>query len=422
VKRVDRRQFLRFSLGAGAAVAGGYGALALSRSGGGHGPPPPVVKPAVPPVAAPVDQRLLVVVEMAGGNDGLSMIVPYTDQRYAKLRPQTAIDPSTVLTIDDHLGFHPGLAHTAHAGAAVITGVGVDKPDLSHFEMLRRWWTADPDGTDDPQTGFLGRLCDVIGDPGAPAVGVSLGSGPTPALVSEKVVTLAMDPSGDGAYPTPGNGDGLDRAWLAAQRAMAHPDRADAAMLGTTRLGNEIALRFTDVARQLPRAGRGYPDTDLGAQLRLAARLLAGDVGIRVVHVPYDADFDTHEGHNDRYPKIVQALDAALAAFQRDLEHRGLGRRVLIATISEFGRRVPDNGSSGLDHGAASTALMLGPVRPGVYGEQPSLGALDENDNLRATVPMAHYYATIAEEWLGVPAREVLPGSSSPLAGIVRNS
>src|SRR5262249_26320952 len=151
--------------------------------------------------------------------------------------------------IDDRLGFHPGLAHTADAGPAVIAGVGVDKPDLSHFEMLRRWWTADPDGADDPQAGFLGRLCDAIGDTGAPAVGGSPGSGPTPALTSERVVTLGMDPSGDGAYPSPGQGSGLDRAWLAAQSAMAHPDRADAAILATTRVGTDVALRFTDVAR-----------------------------------------------------------------------------------------------------------------------------------------------------------------------------
>jgi uncharacterized protein (DUF1501 family) len=356
---------------------------------------------------------------MAGGNDGLSMVVPFADERYTKLRSKTAVDPNSVLHIDEHVGFHPELSRLAHRGAAVIAGVGIAKPDLSHFEMLRRWWTADPDGTDNPNTGFLGRLCDAIGSRDAPAVGVSLGGAPTLALNADRVVTLALDANGDGAFPTPGDGDGLDTAWRDAHRAFTHPEPGDAALLTAARHGTDVALGFSDVARQLPKGAPGYPKTDLGTQLRLAARLLAADLGIRVVHVPYQADFDTHENHTDRYPKLMHDLDAALDAFFTDLDRRKLSNLVLVATTSEFGRRVPDNGSSGLDHGAASTALLVGPVTPGLHGEFPRLDHLDDNDNLIATVNMTEYYATIAQHWLGVPADSVLPGSPHPLDGVI---
>lgn len=415
MKPIERRRFLQVGLGAGAAAASGYALIALS---GGRGRPhsSPVVTPGA---AGPTDARRLVVLEMAGGNDGLSMVVPYADERYTKLRSRTAVDPNSVLHIDEHVGFHPELSGLASRGAAVIAGVGIANPDLSHFEMLRRWWTADPDGTDNPATGFLGRLCDAVGSPDAPAVGVSLGGAPTLALNSDRVITLALDPGGDGAFPAPGDGDGLDTAWRNSQRALAHPSTGDVAVLTAARHGTEVALRFSDVAHQLPKAATGYPDTDLAKQLRLAARLLAADVGIRIVHVPYQADFDTHENHTDRYPKLMHDLDAALGAFLTDLEHRKLSNLVLVATTSEFGRRVPDNDSSGLDHGAASTALLIGPVNPGVHSELPRLDHLDDNDNLIATVNMTEYYATLAQHWFGVHPDSVLPGSPHALDGII---
>jgi uncharacterized protein (DUF1501 family) len=415
MKRIERRRFLQVGVGAGAAAAGGYALVALT---GGRGRPhaAPVVAPGA---AGPTDARRLVVLEMAGGNDGLSMVVPYADDRYSKLRSRTAVDANSVLHIDERVGFHPELAHLASRGAAVVAGVGIAKPDLSHFEMLRRWWTADPDGTDNPATGFLGRLCDAIGSPDTPAVGVSLGGAPTLALNADRVVTLALDPGGDGAFPSPGDGDGLDSAWRNSQRAFAHAQTGDGPLLTAARHGSEVAMRFSDVAHQLPKAGSGYPDTDLGRQLRLAARLLAADVGIRIVHVPYQSDFDTHENHTDRYTKLMHDLDAALEAFLGDLEQRKLTNLVLVATTSEFGRRVPDNDSSGLDHGAASTALLVGPVVPGVHSELPSLEHLDENDNLIATVNMTEYYATLAQHWFGVPASSVLPGSPHPLDGVI---
>ncbi|GAB4587419.1 DUF1501 domain-containing protein [Nocardia sp. IFM 10818] len=412
---VDRRTVLRAGLGVGmAGVAGGLAAHGLlGREAPSAWTPPPPVR------AAALEHRRLLVIEMAGGSDGLSMTVPYNDSRYRDLRRATAISAERVHPLDATLGLHPELSKLAASGVAVVPGVGIAKPDLSHFEMLHRWQTGDPEGTVRPGTGFLGRLCDHLGDPSAPAVGVALGIGATQALACERVTTLSVDAGNDGLFPV-FEDENVRAAWLAAQRAMAHPDRADAPLFAAARAGSAAALRFSDVAATLSPAADGYPDSDLGIQLRLAARLLADDNhGLRIVHVPMGADFDTHTDHPARYAELMSDLDASLAALRADLAARGIADRVLIAAYSEFGRRVPDNGSDGLDHGAAGTALLLGPANAGVFGEQPSLRTLDAEDNLRATVNMTEFYATIAESWFGVPAGDVLPGAPRPLPGVV---
>jgi uncharacterized protein (DUF1501 family) len=414
---LDRRHFLRLGLGAAgvAALASCMGTVPIPKPG----PPPPPPQPLPPPPhgidAAPLSQRNVVIIEMAGGHDGISMAVPYRDPAYARERRRTGVDLDRVLPVDDRVALHPNLKRLHTRGLTVVAGLGVRAPDLSHFEMLRRWWTGDPDGTLTDGTGFLGRLCDAIGDPAAPAVGLSIGYGPNPSLVSRKAVTLSIDPGGDASFPAPDDPAAAD-AWLAAHRRMSNASRGDTAPTVAARTGVARAVKFSEINSKLPPAGTGYPaDDGLGAQLALAARIFAADTGVRVIHVPWDADFDTHENHRGRHDTIMTRLDANLDAFLSDLERRSLANRVLVASVSEFGRRVPDNGSSGLDHGAASMAVMAGPIRTGVLGDVPRLDQLDDDGNLRATVSMTEYYATIAEHWLGVPAGDVLPGSPRSL-------
>lgn len=437
---ITRRRLLEMGLLAGATAAGGAALAGLlgrpapagepgtgGASGGTADPtgaaatPPPLGGWAVPPRINPVADRTarrLVVIDMGGGNDGLNMLPPIGSGRYHELRPRVALDDAEILPVALGVGLHPKLPRLHAGGAAIVQGVGVTRPDLSHFEMLRRWWAGDQDSAHVSLTGFLGRLADRIGDPTAPAVGVSLGYGPSPALIAERVVTLSMDPYGDGRFPAPA---GLDAAtaWTAAWRVMTELDPSEPVPFCSARNGGAYAMRFSDLAGGLPAAGTGYPSTELGAQLLLAARLLGQDNGVRIVHVPFHGDFDSHESHLERHAALMTELDDALAAFRADLAARGIADRVLIATTSEFGRRVPDNASNGLDHGAASLAFLAGPVAAGLYGAYPDLARLDGNENLVATVSMADYYATIAEAWFGVPAPDVLTGRPSPLAGII---
>ncbi|MHB8400118.1 MAG: DUF1501 domain-containing protein [Candidatus Limnocylindrales bacterium] len=427
MKFLSRRQFLGYGLLAGAATVGAGGLVeVLGRtSAPGAGQPAPSTTALYPSFgtapavrAADVSVRRLVVIDMAGGNDGVSMVPPIGNPLYAKLRPRTSLDPATVLPLTAQVALHPSFTRLHGRGLAIVQGVGVPTPDLSHFEMLRRWYAGDMDSTTDTLTGFLGRLCDAIGDASAAAVGVSLGYGPTPALVSAKVSTVSMDPYGSGGFPAPHQ---LDAAavWTTAWKSMAEYGPTDPVPFCSARKGAAYALRFSDVAKGFPAADPGFPTTELGAQLSLAARVLAQDNGVRVVHVPFLGDFDTHQDHLVRHAALMTQLDDGLDAFLTDLERRGIADRVLVATTSEFGRRMPDNASDGLDHGAASFALFSGPVIPGLYGAYPRLDALDRNNDLVAQVTMAQYYATIAEGWFGVPATDVVAGSPTPLTGIV---
>ena len=418
---IDRRRFLQLGIAAGAGVAAtsvaGVGGVAAS----GTAPGTSDAGSGAPGAPAPVGQRQLVVIDMAGGNDGLSMVPPIGNATYHTLRPRTALADSAILPLSGSVGLHPSLVKLHTRGLAAIQGVGLTKPDLSHFESLRRWWAGDRNSTTITTTGFLGRLCDVIGDPNVPAVGVSLGYGPSPALVSANVSTLSMEPYSNGGFPRFWNVE-MDQAWTAGWRTMCELTDPNAAVpFRSARKGGAYALAFSeDVAANLPPGAAGYPQTDLGTQLGLAARLLASNEGVRIVHVPFFGDFDTHDDHLARHARLMTQLDDALDRFLDDLVTRGISNRVIVATTSEFGRRVPDNASNGLDHGAASFALVAGaPVAHGLFGTYPNLNSLDGDDDLKATVDLWDYYATLAEGWLGVPASSVLGAGATAIPGVI---
>ena len=418
---IDRRRFLQLGIAAGAGVAAttvaGVGGVAAS----GSAPDQSRADGASPAAPAPVGQRQLVVIDMAGGNDGLSMVPPIGNARYHTLRPRTALADSAILPLSGSVGLHPSLVKLHARGVAAVQGVGLTKPDLSHFESLRRWWAGDRNSTTITTTGFLGRLCDEIGDPNVPAVGVSLGYGPSPALVSANVSTLSMEPYSSGGFPRFWN-VAMDQAWTAGWRTMCELTDPNASVpFRSARKGGAYALAFSeDVAANLPPGAAGYPQTDLGTQLGLAARLLASNEGVRIVHIPFFGDFDTHDDHLARHARLMTQLDAALDRFLDDLVTRGISNRVIVATTSEFGRRVPDNASNGLDHGAASFALVAGaPVAAGLFGTYPNLNDLDGDDDLKATVDLWDYYATLGEAWLGIPASSVLGPGATPIPGVI---
>jgi uncharacterized protein (DUF1501 family) len=146
---------------------------------------------------------------------------------------------------------------------------------------------------------------------------------------------------------------------------------------------------------------------DLGRSLATAAELLKIDLGVKVVHARFSG-FDTHEGHGYKHKDLMAKIDVAIDGFLQKLADYGLAERVLVATSSEFGRRVKETGN-GLDHGSASTMLLFGPVKPGRYGQASSLRDLDKNDNLKTNVPFDVYLATLAQVWLGVDAASVMP-------------
>lgn len=422
---MDRRRFLAsLALGAGGAA---MGLTACSGSDAdrdsvfgriAEDQPQPTATPIVPETVTavgPSEDRVLVIIELEGGNDGLDTLVPYGDPRYLEHRPTVGIDLETVLAIDDEVGFNPNLAALHASGGAVLEGVGMADPDLSHFESARRWWTGDMSGVATFATGFLGRVCDQLaGD--EPVTGVSIGRGAAPTMRSDHAVTLSV--------PDPWAGGGLTATdWpfaMAARQGLAtiasNPDGSPLRQLAGANMTR--ALDFLDVLADLPeRENEVYPGSQISFQLQTCARLLAGETGVRVIHVPWGS-FDTHDDHRGSHDYQLMELDEAVAAFRSDLQTLGLAETTLIATTSEFGRRPAEN-AGGTDHGTASTMLLAGPVVAGRHGEASSLRNLDDDGNLVATVGMDAYYATLAEAWFGVPAGDVLPGGPSPIEGLV---
>ena len=415
LQSVPRRRILQ--VGAGALAMGAVAACTPEPPA--TSPPPGPTTPPPPPPPPPFDysHRVLVVIEMAGGHDGYSAVVPYTDSAYYRLRPTVSVPASQVIHINSSLGYHPALDKIAKRPVAVLEGVGGANPNGSHFEMLRRWWQGDVDGRSPQGSGFFGRLCDVVGDPAAPATGVSLGWGTTPALSSRTAVTVAMSPYSDARFPGPWDAN-LRATWIAAQRAMGNPDRAEATAMYAARYGTYNALRFSDVVSALPDTTYPYPDTFLGAQLATAVRLIRANIGTRVIFVPMSGPFDSHENHRQNHDGIMVELDDAVDAFLGELGTLGLTDNVLCATFSEFGRRAEQN-TDGLDHGTASAVLLTGAVNGGVYGQRPSWSTLDRDGNLVSTVGIGEYYAVLAS-FLGVHPSDVLPGNPTPVAGILK--
>jgi uncharacterized protein (DUF1501 family) len=425
MRTVTRRELLRYLGIAGGAAAAGFplacsdqrsvrldpGTASSLVPGGATGSTlAPAATGATAAATGDLSQRLLVVIEMAGGNDGLSTVVPAGMGRYRDLRTATAIAEDQLVWLDDTFAVPTQLSSVAER-LAIVHGVGSDQPNGSHFEMMQRWWTGDPIGDRSPDTGFLGRLCDAIGDPSSAAVGVSFGSANALALRSNKVTTLnvpdlSMAELVSGADP---DEDWVRWVFQEAIAAMSLEAGDDTDMLLAARKSTRDTLSFVERVGGLGEDERNeaYPGTTLGDRLELTSRLIGSESGIRVFHVPMDSDFDTHEDHVGRHGALMDEFAGALSVFLDDLGSRGVLDRVLVATTSEFGRRVPDNGSGGLDHGAASSMLLAGAVNAGQYGEAPSLDDLDEGDNLRATVSLDSYYATLSA-WLGVPAGDVV--------------
>ena len=424
--RIDRRDFLKLAAAAStAAAASPLVAAAGQPTKMTAQADPRVVPTRLPPTSAfPVttsapkrvsdNGRFLVIVELQGVNDGLSTLIPLRDSAYRKLRSRTLIDPAVALPLSDEWGLNPKLARLHRRGTAAVAGIGTPNPDGSHFAMMRRWWMGDPTGDAPPNSGFFGRCCDAIGDPDAPAVGLSVNSGPSMALSASRVSTLSLPDLSALSLFHPNAEDRPLSAYQQAYRTIANrPGPAAQGMRRAMTVARSLD-RITGDRGGIAESKVEYPGSALSDPLRAAARTLAAGLGVRVIHVSLGG-FDTHSNHVDAHSNLMEQLDGAIDAFLADVEQRGLADQIVVATISEFGRRAADNDSNGLDHGAASVALVAGkPVNSGVRSEPSSLTKLDNDGNLRATTNMDRYYASLAH-WLGIAPGEVLAGDPKPL-------
>jgi len=409
---LDRRQVLA----RGAAALGAF-ALATDRA---HAA---VKLIASRPLGLEGAPRSLLVLQLSGGNDGLSTIVPYGDDAYRAARPVIAIPASDVLRIDDYRGFHPALtqlrAHYDAGKLAIVEGAGYPDPIRSHFKSLDVWHAADPAGRSVPE-GWLGRLaraaCEGSTDPN---LCVHVGGRVPYSLQS------ATHPPVSFATPTGYRWAGTESERASFERSAeldtygseTPPDdrnaKGDARELSNLEFLRRVLADGESSSERIRRAAASYrtpveyPADALGAALHDIAALIHGDVGSRILSCELGG-FDTHTDLPGRHPRLMRELDAALGAFLTDLERSEAGRQCVVMAFSEFGRRVAENGARGNDHGAAAPMFVAGPaVKGGLYGAHPSMTDLDEGD-LRFTTDFRRVYATLIESWFGVKHQRVL--------------
>ncbi|MBJ7259169.1 MAG: DUF1501 domain-containing protein [Chthoniobacterales bacterium] len=365
------------------------------------------------------DGTILVVLQLAGGNDGLNTVIPYADDAYFKARPGIAVPADKVIRIDDYCGLHPSLQNLAalqgEGHASIVQGVGYPNPNRSHFRATEIWQTAS-DADKNEAYGWLGRYCDAACPGEEPGAGIAIGDQIPQAMRSESGKAIAigaprdyqfqggMDPApmeadDDAAAPEGGSIDMLFGA--------SHPDGNVADFLQRTALDAVASSAKVQDILSKSHPGADYPATDLGRRLQLVARLIGGGMTSRVFYVSLGG-FDTHANQAGAHEKQLAVFDRAVGAFCRDMRDQGNFDRVLLLTFSEFGRRVAQNGSGGTDHGAAAPLFLFGgALKGGLHGKYPSLTKLERGDLVHHT-DFRNVYATILESWLKTPSAAVL--------------
>ncbi len=386
------------------------------------------------------NDRILVVVQLAGGNDGLNTIIPYRSDIYYRARPQLAIAKTQALALTDDLGLHPaatGLKKLYDDGdLAIVQGVGYPNPDRSHFKSTEIWETADPQQRN--HDGWLGRYFDCAckgNDALDPKSAIALTAEAPLALQGDRFSPVAFSTpeqlSWQPGRVSPGAREAFER--------LNNPDEGhnpDGTLKAVTTLEylQRTALDARMSARDIQNAAGGGAGRvrermmggggrrgggELARQLQMVSRMIAADLPTRVYYVSLGG-FDTHAGQTGRHQQLMQQLGTALQEFVDTLRKNGQLGRVLIMTFSEFGRRVEQNASQGTDHGQGAPMFLIGTkVRAGLRNSHPDLRQLNQGD-IPWQVDFRSVYQAVLTDWLRADSRRIL-GGAYPALDLIAN-
>ena len=409
---ITRRTFLKRGSQAGASIAlGGYLARAYSQ------------ETTVGPMAATAlsdTDRVLVIVRLDGGNDGLNTVIHHRDDDYYRARPTLGIsaEQAKLNSLDDDHGLHPALTGFKQlhdeAGLLTIQGVGYPNPDRSHFRSTDIWMTGS-DADEFLTTGWLGRYLDQV-NPNFPdtlpehPLAIDIGPVLSLSLIGRhggmgiairdprefaSLVNLGNQRIDDTSIPTPA---GYELEFI--------------------RQVNRESIQYSDELKLAGERGKNlatYPDSALAGQLSLIARLIDGGMKSRVYLVS-QRGYDTHSNQLDRHTNLMTDLNDAILAFQRDLAALGHQRRVLGMTVSEFGRRVQENSSAGTDHGTSAPVFLFGSeLQPGLVGSDPDFRTVDDRGDFFHEYDFRQVYGSVLSQWFQIP--ENVTSSILPAAG-----
>lgn len=370
------------------------------------------------------DDRVLVVIQLAGGNDGLNTVIPAGHDVYQKSRPRLAVKPKDGLKLNDDLVLHPsavGFKGLFDDGRmAIVQGVGYPNPNRSHFVSTDIWATASPDGRS--RGGWLGRYfdsCCAGADPGKPTAAepdaaVAMTSEAPLALTGDKFLPVAFSNPNEltwrgGRFPV------MNEAFEKLNTPADPNAKAENELSYLQRTAMDARLS----AAEIQKAARGQPKVDyprsrLADQLKTVARMIQAKLPTRVYYVS-QGGFDTHSGQDNRHRRLLEELAGAVKAFVEDLKDQGNLDRVLTMTFSEFGRRVVENASGGTDHGEAAPMFLFGgPTVAGLHGAYPDLGKLHRGD-LAYTTDFRCVYTDVLANWLEADPAKILGAKFKPL-------
>jgi uncharacterized protein (DUF1501 family) len=365
--------------------------------------------------------KALIVVEMAGGNDGLNTVVPYADEAYYRARPTLAVQRQDALALDGSVALHPSLASFkelyARGRLAVVQGVGYPNPNFSHFRAMEIYRSGDTGPYSG--VGWLGRYLDTVVAQanGVPFTALVAGQpGINPSVAGDVFDPVAVQNATAYQLTTDPRYAGDRQNRLNAFTALNTTGSDNRAMLPLLEDTADAAYASSRELQELVRgysAAVEYPNTDIGNSLKLMAQVVTADVGLQIGYVTRGG-FDTHAQQNNQQngqPVLLRQVSEAVGAFLADVEAHGMADRVVVLAWSEFGRRVEENGSGGTDHGSAQPMFIAGaPVKGGLYGAYPSLTDLD-NKNLKMTTDFRSVYATLLADWLKAEPARILRGS-----------
>ena len=357
--------------------------------------------------AAGAGDRILILVELKGGNDGLNTVIPYADPLYAQLRPTLAIASEDVQRLDGRSGLHPELKPLLSLWEkdelAIVQGVGYPQPNLSHFRSIAIWDTASNSG-EYLNEGWLtrGMQAGLSAKASFTAEGVRIGSSDFGPLAGARAVSL----NNPQAF--------VDQARLASPRVA----RGNPALQHLLRVEADVSQAADGLRAERHPFVTSFPDGAFGNGIRAAAQVIAsqrGRGGVPVLTLTLGS-FDTHQNQLVLHANLLRQLAQGLVALRSALTELGAWDRTLVMTFSEFGRRPRQNQSNGTDHGTAAPHFIAGgAVRGGLYGHPADLSQLDAAQNLVFTTDFRQLYAAIARDWWGVNPETVVRGRFEPL-------
>ncbi len=368
-------------------------------------------------------ERVIAVMSLSGGNDGLNTVIPFSDPHYQDYRPTIGVHEDQVLRLNDDVGFHPSMVELKEmfddGKVAVIQGAGYPHPSLSHFRSMDIWHTCEPDKI--AAEGWLGRAIKEM-DPNGENVleGVNIGRGLPRALMMPGVPVASVGNLATYGVLTGISGEEERTEALEVFSQMYAPAIGSGSVMDYLRETGTGALQGADLLKVAPEKYSStveYGNFPIAQGMRDVAQVHLAELGTRILYntSPYNA-FDTHSNEATLHSGLWSQVSPTVADFFEDMREHNRGEEVLLFMFSEFGRRAQDNGG-GTDHGTGGVCFVIGDhVKGGLYGEYPSLKPEDlEDGNLRYKVDFRSVYTEMLEGWLGLDAKPIVGGTYEKL-------